>query len=223
MVYDESVPQRKRSKRSSCSCALLVCWSMAILCTSSTCRGDVVTEWNQTLLDALRAENAAPTAGSRVAAIVHAAIYDAVNSILRTHEPYRFSISAAPGALPEAAALAAAYHTLVLLCPTKQALFDAQHASTFATLPPGPGRDEGLRVGQEVAARILESRSADGSTTDVPYIPSEEPGAWRRTPPDFRPPLAPNWGFVKPFAVHAEFPCAASAASGRFGVHARLR
>jgi hypothetical protein len=175
--------------------------ALALATYAPSSLADVVTDWNQLLLDALRAENAAPTGGSRTAAMVHAAIYDAINSVLRTHEPYRFSLPGAPGALPEAAGLAAAYHTLTVLCPSKRALFDAKYASTFAALPSGPGRDEGLRIGHEVATRMLEWRGDDGSTTDVPYIPSDAPGAWRRTAPDFRPPLAPNWGFVKPFAV----------------------
>jgi hypothetical protein len=68
---------------------------------------DVVLQWNQLLLDAIRAENAASTAGSRTAAIVHAAMYDAINSVLRTHEPYRISVANAPGTLTEAAGVAA--------------------------------------------------------------------------------------------------------------------
>jgi hypothetical protein len=164
-------------------------------------RADVVTEWNELLLVALRAENTAPTGASRTVAIVQAAVYDAVNSILRTHEPYRFQVPAAPDALPEAAALAAAYQTMIVLCPTMRGVFDAAYARGLAALPEGPGREDGLRVGREVAILMLEWRNADGATTQVPYIPSTAPGAWRRTPPDFRPPLDPHWRYVKPFAI----------------------
>lgn len=47
-----------------------------------------------------------------------------------------------------------------------------------------------------------DSHSCGGALTRaVPYIPSDAPGAWRRTPPDYRPPLAPNWGRVQPFGI----------------------
>jgi len=51
-------------------------------------RGDVVTDWNNAALDAIRAGRTAPPIASRSLAILHAAIYDAVNGIVRTHEPY---------------------------------------------------------------------------------------------------------------------------------------
>ena len=51
-------------------------------------RGDVVTDWNNAALDAIRAGRTAPPIASRSLAILHAAIYDAVNGIARTHEEY---------------------------------------------------------------------------------------------------------------------------------------
>jgi hypothetical protein len=164
-------------------------------------RADIVTDWNQLLIDALRAENAGPTGGTRTGAIVHAAIYDAVNSILRTHEPFRFSLPASDQANVEAAALAAAYETLSLLCPSKKGAFDAAYQGTLAQLPPGTATEEGLQIGRSIGLMMLEWRSADGSTTALPYIPSDAPGAWRRTPPGFRPPLDSHWGNVLPFGL----------------------
>jgi hypothetical protein len=56
-------------------------------------------------------------------------------------------------------------------------------------------------MGFASADAIVEARAADGSNTQVPYIPTNTPGAWRRTPPWFRPPDLPHWGLVKPFAL----------------------
>ncbi len=182
-----------------CFCLLLL---GLLLLTRLNAYADLVTDWNELLVEALRTENAAPTGGSRIAAIVHGAIYDAVNSIYRDHEPYRFDVPPAmPGASPEAAALAAAYGTLTILCPSTRARFNDAYTNALHTLPAGPERNEGLRVGETVARLMLEWRAADGSSTQVPYIPSQAPGAWQRTPPDFRPPLDPQWGFVKPFVI----------------------
>ena len=50
-------------------------------------RGDVVTDWNNAALDAIRVDRTAPPIASRSLAIVHVAIYEAVNGIARTHEP----------------------------------------------------------------------------------------------------------------------------------------
>lgn len=168
-------------------------------------RADVVLDWNRVALEAIRAQNAAPTLGSRTLAMLHLAIYDAINSILGSHESFRFNVPPPDGALPEAAALAAGYHVLSVLCPTEQAIFDTQYAFSLADLAPGPDREAGLRVGQEVAFLMLDWRAADGATTDVPYIPSPSPGAWRRTAPDFRPPrkgCEPTLHFPDPPAFH---------------------
>ncbi len=53
----------------------------------SPANADVVTDWNNAALDAIRAGNTAPPIASRSLAILHASIYDAVNGIARTHEP----------------------------------------------------------------------------------------------------------------------------------------
>src|SRR2546422_520881 len=47
----------------------------------------------------------------------------------------------------------------------------------------------------------LASRASDGSQTDVPYVPSDAPGQWRRTPPFFRPPYTPQWRYVTLFCL----------------------
>ena len=81
----------------------LMLWGLNI-----TARGDVVTEWNQAALDAIRAQNTPPTAASRYLAILHAAVYDAVNGIRRTHMPFRITGKGPASASVESAASAAA-------------------------------------------------------------------------------------------------------------------
>ena len=71
--------------------------------------GDVVTDWNNAALDAIRADRTAPPIASRSLAILHAAIYDAVNGIARTHEPYLVPSAVPASASREAAASAAAH------------------------------------------------------------------------------------------------------------------
>src|SRR6185437_16341424 len=92
-------------------------------------------------------------------AILHAAIYDAVNSIDRSREPYLIQVHAEPGASETAAADAAARDTLVSLYPSQQQAIDDTYAAELATVPAGAGRDEGIRVGVEVAHDLLAIRA----------------------------------------------------------------
>ena len=74
---------------------------------------DVVLEWNQVLLDTLKADRLLPLYLARDAAIVHAAVYDAVDAIDRSYTPLFADVNASRGASPEAAAAQAAHDTLV--------------------------------------------------------------------------------------------------------------
>src|SRR5438093_1062757 len=95
---------------------------LALAVSSAT--GDVVTEWNALLLDSIRLEDNSPTLAARSLAILHIAIYDAVNSVERTHQPYFVDLVAAAGASAEVAAAAAAHEVLLDLYPTERARFE---------------------------------------------------------------------------------------------------
>ncbi len=83
----------------------------------TTANGDVVTDWNTAALDAIRAGKTPPPIASRSLAILHVSIYDAVNGITRTHEPYLVQSVASSSAPREAAASAAAHQALINLFP----------------------------------------------------------------------------------------------------------
>jgi hypothetical protein len=180
-------------------CLACLCVAFGFLCAE--CRGDVVTYWNTLLLDAVRNESTSPPLAARNMAIVHVAVFDAVNAIKRKYESYLPVTGAPSRASGEAAAIGAAYECLVELYPSLTASFDAALAVSLGSLPPGQSRDDGFWFGQLIAMIALASRSADGSSTTVPYIPGDEPGDWRRTPPFFRPPELPQWPYVDPFAM----------------------
>jgi len=95
---------------------------------------DVVTDWNNAALDAIRAGNTAPPIASRSLAILHASIYDAVNGIARSHEQYLVQSAVSASASREAAASAAAHQALVNLFPASISSFDALHAAILATI-----------------------------------------------------------------------------------------
>ena len=164
-------------------------------------KADVVTDWNNAALDAIRAGRTAPPIASRSLAILHVSIYDAVNGIARTHEPYLVQSAVQASASREAAASAAAHDALVNLFPANASSFDALHAAILATIPDGSRKAAGIAWGEFVANQILVARSNDGSAAIVPPPGGSGPGVWVPTPPAFLPYLLPQWGFVVPFAM----------------------
>ncbi len=180
-------------------------------------QGDVVIQWNSILLNAIQAsgkgddlKGTPPPIGARNQAIVHAAIYDAVNAIDRAsgggHDPYRVNISAsdAAGASKEAAAVEAAYQTLVKLFPGQKAEFDTQRTRSLAGIPDGEAKTKGISLGERVGNEIYNLRINDGSGSDqqsqITYTPETTPGSFQPIPPNEQP-LLPGWQRVTPFAI----------------------
>jgi uncharacterized protein (TIGR03118 family) len=162
---------------------------------------DPVLEWNQAVLAAIRADR--PTLGflTRDLAIVHTAIYDAVNAIDQTSTVLHVQADAPAGASPKAAADAAGLFTAAALFPTDTALFQATYQAVLADVPDGQGKTDGLAVGRFVAEQTLISRVTDGANAVVDYTPGTNPGDWRPTLPAFAPAQTPQWPGVTPFAL----------------------
>src|SRR5437899_6182632 len=162
---------------------------------------DVVTDLNNATLDAIRTGRTPPPIASRSLAILHVSIYDAVNGIARTNEPYLVQSSAPSSASREAAASAAAHQALVNLFPAAASSFDMLHAAILAGIPDGPQKTAGIVWGEFVANQILAARANDGFDAIVPPPGGSGPGVWIPTPPAFLPYLLPQWGFVVPFGM----------------------
>src|SRR5436305_2047426 len=167
--------------------------------------GAIVIAWNKELLKIVKTPGAQPTTvhPTRSYAILHAAIYDAVVSITRDAPAYVFSVNAPRSARPNAAAATAGHDTLVALYPKWKAALDQQLASELATIPNGAGKQQGIQVGQTIAARLIAMRANDGSTaTPQPFVPGNQPGNYLPTPPKFPAPVFTNWGHVIPFVLN---------------------
>ncbi|MEG4231427.1 phosphatase PAP2 family protein [Microcoleus sp. Pol11C3] len=163
--------------------------------------GNPVIEWNGVMLNAVRTDSTAPPLASRNMAMVHAAIYDAVNSIDKKYTPYLVEIDPPAGTSAEAATAAAAHRVLVNLYPAQAVTFDQVYASSLAKITDGKAKQDGIALGQQVADQIISSRSTDGITKVVQYTPKTDPGSWVPTPPAFAVGLAPQWAEVTPFAM----------------------
>lgn len=164
-------------------------------------RGDAVIVWNETLLNAIRADVTGPPQAARALAMVHLAMYDAVQAATGSGETYHFAGSARPGTSAPVAASQAAYRVMLGLFPKQAEILAAARSESLAAVPRGPGRRWGIRLGDAVGADMIALRANDGSSAFVAYNSGVEPGDWVPTPPRFLAPLAPQWPNVTPFVI----------------------
>ena len=116
------------------------CLFLVAIVLPAVSAADVVTEWNQKANASVLEAKIFPFAGTRIMAIVHSAMFDAINSIEGRYTPYKFKVSAPAGSSPEAAGIAAAHAALVKLFPEQKAALDTAYAASLAQIPDGPGK-----------------------------------------------------------------------------------
>ena len=186
----------------------------------TTPRG-MVRHWNEVAIDAsgldhtpvangetrVFGEQLGPARASRAMAIVHIAIFDAVNAISGRYRSYTGLPAASRDTSMEAAIAQAAHDTLSALFPSQKAAFDAQLAQELDAIHGRRPKELGIELGQRAAAAILNLRADDGSAHAEPrvgieFLTSAEPGKWRQDPVS-RIPLALGayWNEVMPFVM----------------------
>lgn len=184
---------------------------LSLLSSSVIASADVITDWNESALQKIRSARTSPPAASRNLAILHIAMYDAVNGIKAPHQqrfqPYLLSQPGHPLANETAAASAAARTVLNALWPGDPS-FDLEYGAILASIPEGKAQSKsrGIAYGEMAAQAILAARADDGSAAVVPYTTPPAPGIWRPTVSFggvVRPALLPGWGFVDTFGVPA--------------------
>lgn len=165
--------------------------------------GAIIMEWNQqaVALTLLPASAQAPVHQTRTMAIVQVSMHDAVNGITRAYATY-LSPGVAPGdASPEAAAIAAAHHSLRNLFPTHATNLDAAYLASLAAHGLSQS-DPGIAYGRAAATAVLDARANDGAAQaqyayDAPG--AGDPGVWVRL--NNAPALLPGWGDVAPWVL----------------------
>ena len=164
-------------------------WLVAAQCLISvTAIGGVVEDWNEAFLQAVRKETPPPCLVSRNLPIFHLAIHRAVQAVVKEGlaEPEQ-----------KLAAATAAEAVFLTFFPGQLKLVEPLRIQPDQ-VPQSVGV---MKLAQDAAAQTLKERENDGTSTTVHYVPSDKPGQWRRTPPNFRPPEFPHWGEVKTFAI----------------------
>jgi hypothetical protein len=178
----------------------------ATLLPSAPAAADPVTEWNEI---GIGATPGPPIPQFRIMAIMHIAMHDALNAIQPRYETYTAQPPAAAGASPQAAVIAAGFHTLRQLAPSQATQLELKYTHRIAELPPCPATHpdciaDGIAAGTAAANDILALRANDGSAMPHrPYTLAAGPGVYQPTPPQLAAPQFEGWGDVTPFALNS--------------------
>ena len=165
---------------------------LSVLAIAAPARADTVTDWDQIAAAALQSPGMAtpPGAGQGAPsmvhlAMVHTAVYDAVNAIVGGHEPYVSSPAAEPWYSQDAAVAAAAHHVLVnggLGIPAARlTTIEAAYQAALAAISPGAAKAGGIATGEAAAVALLAERAGDGRFGPFRFAVGTLPGEWRPT------------------------------------------
>jgi hypothetical protein len=184
---------------------------------------DLIRRWNQVAIDASGldhtplglgeartfGEQIGPGRSSRAMAIVHIAMFDAINAVIPRYHSYT-GVRAHRGFISlEAAISQAAHDTLVAMYPSQKAAFDKRLGEELARVKNKNKKAAGIALGRQVAATILAMRTGDGAEVLEPLVgtehpTSDQPGRWRQDPVSLIPlALGAHWGECKPFILQS--------------------
>jgi hypothetical protein len=177
--------------------SLAVWISSALALSATAAHADVIMDWNAKA-DALAVEKQLPNApNARGQAMLHIAMFEAVNAIDRRYAPYKLKLTADRTTSREAAAAAAAYDVLLALHPDKKADLDAALAGSLAGVSENEAKSKGIELGKQAAAGIIALRVNDGSNTPEDYRPATTAGVYVPTTI----PIESKGSKIKPFAM----------------------
>ena len=154
-------------------------------------------------------EQIGPGRASRAVAIVHIAIFEAVNAIKGGYRSYVGVPRANPSASVDAAVAQAAHDTLNAMFPSQAGACTALLVEDLARIKGGSQKQAGIAVGRQAAALTLALRAGDGANHAEPlygidFIASDDAGKWRQDPISLIPlALGAHWGEVTPFVLES--------------------
>ena len=157
---------------------------------------NVIADWDEKAV-AFVTPRMAPPATERAMAMVNIAMFDAVNSIERRYRPYLVQLPVKEATSKEAAAAVAAVAVLEGLHSEATKELKPALAAYLATLPDNQAKSDGMKLGEAVAAKIVEARAKDGASAPDSYRPKTKPGVYVPTALT----VLSMWPNVRPFAM----------------------
>lgn len=151
-------------------------FAVALMTTAARC--DVIMDWNAKA-DAIAIEKQIlNAANARGQAMLHVAMFEAVNAIDKRYAPYKLNLAADHGTSREAAAATAAHDVLLALYPDQKSDLDATLAAALAAIADPDAKSKGVELGRKAAAGIIALRTDDGSNLPESYRPVTAPGVY---------------------------------------------
>jgi hypothetical protein len=158
--------------------SLIVAPILTLALLTVPAKADVIMDWNAKA-DAIGIEKQLPnSANTRAQAMLHVAMFEAVNAIDKRYTPYKLNLTADHGSSRESAAAAAARDVLVAIYPDQKADLDATLVTSLAAIADGDAKSKGIELGKKAAAEIIALRANDGSNTPESYRPNTPPGVY---------------------------------------------
>jgi hypothetical protein len=145
---------------------------------AATARADVIMEWNATA-DAIAADKRLTSPGhARALALLHVAMFEAVNAIDRRYVRYKLDLVADRNTSREAAAASAGHAVLLAFYPDQKATLDSLLAKELGAVSEGPAKQRGIILGRKAAADLMVLRTADFDAATDTYRPATAPGVY---------------------------------------------
>ncbi len=160
----------------------------------------VIVEWNELIIStASEVDRFQTLHGNRAVPLMHLAVHDALNAIVPVYEQYALK-EFHPEAHPVAAASQAAHDVMAAIFPGHSGSAAELHQKWMDRVPENSAREEGVRVGRISAQAILEDRENSGYDSSGEFIPGNDPGEYRITPP-FDEPIGAGWPDTEPLSM----------------------
>jgi len=173
------------------------CAAVVAIATAFSANADVIADWNAKAEAIAVKKKMLPPPNARGMAIMHAAMFEAVNAVERRYAPYRLNLTAGRNVSKEAAAAAAAHSVLIALHPDEQEAINAALAAALAAIPDSDSKAAGVALGKKAGLEMLVLRAKDGATVSETYRPYTIAGVYVPTVV----PVSSTFGSVTPWVM----------------------
>jgi len=160
-------------------------------------RADVISDWNAKAEAIAIEKRLLPPPNARGMAMLHIAMFEAVNAVDRKYAPYKLKVVADKNASKEAAAAAAAHAVLLALYPDQQANLDSALRASLVVVADGDPKTKGIEIGKQAATEIVALRADDGANAPESYRPHAIAGIYVPTVI----PVSSSYGGTKPWVM----------------------
>jgi hypothetical protein len=173
----------------------------AVLCAAvgfaPLSQADVVTDWNHTAIEVMKAAGVAGNPWTRNMAMMNVAMSDAVNTVQGRYTRFAYQGPSISNASAEAAAASAARDLLLRVVPAQKESIDKAYEASLKPIPAGNAKASGIAVGEQASAAVFADRANDQTNVPDAYRPVTTPGVWIPTVL----PLFPQYAQAKPWGL----------------------